>query len=251
VGNEVFPENPRNRRALVVIEQSVWKRLDDEPEARALLRSPEVTVLPSNLSARMLGVRVLGGDLNPNRVYLQNPFRPEHYVEAADAEGAFALDRQHHYLQLCQHLGAMEVEVLHVERLRTSQEESAAFGESKHGVGAKMTASQGIDQELQRSLQTKATFATPATDIAAASRMLSEYRLEGDAEFSHLIELRSAPNPLTAIETEYSVTSSSRSVLKLGVALKFPAVLKVDVGYQSSMRNETSIRVKTRTLFSR
>lgn len=228
----------------------MYQRLDDEPDAQALLRTPEISVVSAELSPQAAGLAVHGKDLWAGRVYLQSPLELNRYVEAADAESIFALDRQHRYLMLCQILGARSVEVMRVDRIKSSQTDSLKLGASKAGVGANVSASSILEESLERRLKQNAIFIDPCTDLAQARKHIEHYGLTGDLDFYSLVDLRSHQNALGSYDCEYSLTSSSRSVFKLAANLKFPAVLKIDAGYQSELNEETSIQLRSRITFA-
>ncbi|MDO9018014.1 MAG: hypothetical protein Q8S73_40110 [Deltaproteobacteria bacterium] len=247
--SEILPLDPNRRRALVVVSPPVWRRLDDEPEARALRRSTEIAVVPDAHSSRSFGLAVPGGVLLPGRVYLQSPFRSDRYVEAGDAENTFAMERQRLYVGLCQLLGARKVEVLRVERVKSSHDQTVAVKGAYRGVGVTASAASGVEQDLQRQLMDQALFAGGLPNLGEAVRFLEANGLASDPDFGQLLELRESPNPLTSLERDYSVTTSSRSILKLAAGLKIPALFGVDVSYQSSLREQTSVRVRSRIVF--
>jgi hypothetical protein len=194
------------------------------------------------------GLFVRDGFFAAGHLYLLSPFDTRTYVDASGAHEAFALERQHHFLRLCQALGATSLEVVDVRSIATEDEQKIGVGVEKvvavkGSVGSKQT------EQLVRTLRTKHTFPGGPPDLAHAQELLDETALSGDLEFTALLDLRRGHNPLRSHEFDLTVTRSGRQQLKLAASVKVPTYAKLSVDYTTALKQREECQTRLRLRF--
>jgi len=222
-----FPEDPRRRRAVLVLEQHEIDKLhhsgdteifgDPHTHVITTLERPE----PNELA---LSTIVDNGLDNAGTVLVQSPFNPDIYVDAEQAAEQFALTKQTLFLNFCQLLGATRVSVRQI----TSEDRDKTETLKVEGGRAEMSASvKGARNESERlaarlSLLDELEGGLP--DLAGAEAFLREHRLGGDQVMRSLLQARSAQNAIRRRTVTLNLSTEAKNSLNVAGKLQIPTV---------------------------
>lgn len=240
-----MPTTKLRPRAILSLQPDAYRRMKVEPEGKVLERTQGVELVSTDTDLSPRGLQAHGGWFEQGRIYLQSPFRHDLYVDAAEAQQVFAMERQGVFLRYCRALGVQSLEVLHVTRSSSESTSTIGGGVTK---GAEIKAKLTRNQEAQfvSTLRQKDTFVGGKPDFERAQSILDECGLSTDLEFTNLLELRRGSNPIVEREYEFTVTRSGQQQLQLATSLKVPsfARLSVDYGTVLRVREEYQARLK-------
>lgn len=239
---------PSRRRAIMVLSPTAMQRIRSEPEGMILQRTEGLRLTSIDHDPVDEGLCVRDGFFAAGHLYLLSPFDTRTYVDASGAHEAFALERQHHFLRLCQALGATSLEVVDVRSIATEAEQKVGVGVEK-GVAVKGSVETKRAEQLVRTLRTKHTFPGGAPDLVRAQELLDQTALSTDLEFTALLDLRRGRNPLRSHELDLTVTRSGRQQLKLAASVKVPAYAKLTMDYTTALKQREECQTRLRLRF--
>jgi hypothetical protein len=222
----VLTNDPRGRRIIVPLSAADRLRANDDRALRVLLSSQNVAVIALPVSEETLGddpvLRALdrAEQLKRNAVLIQNPLSPDGYFDVQNAPEMLAREKYLLAVQLCQHLGATQVDMRQLERT-TSSGSTVWNVAAAHGPAVARGAIETTDvSQLVRDLHISHRFAGGAPDGDAAKRLLSDAGLSQDQYLRRLVEMRIAPNPLLRQQIKVNTrTETERMRAWLGQAL--------------------------------
>lgn len=235
-----FPDNPSNRKAVIVLPQHDIEKCAYEPGAAQLLLDEEAYVLQFPVRPHAEGSTALrniidAGLARAGTILIQSPFDPDVYEEASIATQRFALAKHMHFSMLCMYLGAKEVSVEQID-LRTKTGKISIDVKGEHSKIAGVKASVKTDAEelehfrAQMNLLDEFTGGPP--DVDAAERLLRRTGLLADPNMRSLIEMRrEGTNQLLTRRLVLSLSSEARSNLNVVGRLKVPPFVKLSAEY--------------------
>jgi hypothetical protein len=225
----VLPPDPARRQVIVAMTKADRARCQANREGRVFIGRREVAVVELPLSARALERDDLldrldsSHRLDPGTMLVQNPFRPDVYVEAEKAPETIARAKLFHVSQMCQILGAQTVAIEEITREDSSSTQTWSAGGKATGRGRFEGSTQGGKLDtLVREVQMFHRFEGDAPDIAAAEQYLREHGLSGDAQLEALVEMCGRDNRLLEHRLHVSTQAELQRVREVVSNLKLP-----------------------------
>jgi hypothetical protein len=224
-----FPEDPRQRRLLVFVDEGRRAALEMSRDGQHLLRDRSAQVLEYPLSPDLLeGSDVLDaierrGDADVGVVLALNPLAQDHYVRLDALSGEIALKKIRLTTELCRRLGATRV---HVDEVVAESQN----GSSRWSAAASQTGVSGslewLNTELanvMRSVNVHDEFAGGEASIPDAWKLIEQHGLQHDGSLTELIDLRTGSNPLRRrvieIVTRHEIAATQEIAVKAHAAL--------------------------------
>jgi hypothetical protein len=226
-----FPEDPRERKVIVVLEQSrrdslqgigSYERLERDGSAHILelpVQSAEADLTP------VLQRLMRRDDFRSGATYLQSPFDAENYFDLDAFSQEVARRKIRITTELSRRLGASRVHITEAteesiegrSRFRWSAD-APAVPASGHIKGS------STDLDLfMRSVNIIDRFSGGEADVDAAAVWLRQNRVDEDDELQELIALRTGDNPLLSREmvvvTRHEIEAASKRVATVKAAL--------------------------------
>lgn len=239
-----FPDDPGNRRAVLVLREHDIEKCAYEPGAAQALLDEEAYVLPFPI--RMQGAVPLalrnildGGFARPGNILVQSPYNVDAYEEAALAPERFALAKHMYFSKLCMLLGAKEVVVEQIE-LRTRSGKSAlnVKGERPEG-SAQVTVEREELDKFRAQMHLRDQFEGGPADIVAAEQLLRQTGLLADPKMQALVEMRrDHANRLKMRELVLSLSSEAKSNLNVVGRLKVPTFVRLSAEYDRGVKEQ-------------
>jgi hypothetical protein len=239
----------RQRRAVLVVSRSERAQLNCDPDGVLLQESKGLLVVRDPDHLADLGLRLRAGDFLPGRMYLQNPFDQQLYVDASDAAVDFADERLGLFVRLCQALGVTKIEREEFGQDKSSSSHAVGGSAERHSVEIGATVKTHTDLQVERRLRSRWEFPGGAPDFALASDLLRRCGLQDDDQFSTLVDLRVGSNTLLTYQSELDLYRSARTVLDLGASLRIPAFLKLKSSYSQDLQTSEKFRLRLRLDF--
>lgn len=245
---EQLPENPAERKILVVLDEDDYRSLEYDDEGRELLVNPEVHIqkFPVSGSDKTLQAMQREGLLRPGAMLLQSPHKGDVYADLSDAEDSFAVQKYTLFSTVCMTLGATEV---CIDRIVCRDEQ----GETEVDVGISRPGGRGgVDFEHERiaSLQSKISlldkFKGGEPNVEAAEELLRETGLMNEPNLRSLLEMsRVGTNRIESREFHLDLTREVRRRLEIAAGLEIPAALggALDVEHRSKEEVQYSVDV--------
>lgn len=250
-----FPVENSRRKLILVLNRHDYERCTYEEDAARVLLDDDLYVLPlplteaPDLPVPLQNIRDGGLDRS-GTLLLQSPYRRDVYQPAEGASRHYSLEKHMYFSQLCQLLGAREVQVDQVN-IR-SRQGTASFAATGRRLGATAEA-QVLAEEYERikgQMSLKDEFPGGEPDLEAAESLLRQRRLLSDPVLSSLLELRRYPgNQLRSRELTVSLSSEVSESLNVVARLQIPKVLSLKADYQQVAREQCEYELKLQVFF--
>lgn len=226
-GMSNFPNDPRKRRSVIVLEQHDIDKLKMNGDT-AIFAEPHTCVLSSSGEAgqfsNALSNIVNSGLDQPGLILVQSPFDPDEYVAAEEASERFMLDKQMLFLNFCQILGAKRVSVSQLVVTDGEKATTVKFD----GTGQVVAAGGQVDAKVSERLAARISlgdeFDGGPADLAKAEQFLQKHRLYGDRMMRSLLDARSEGNAIRKRVITVDLSNEARHSLSVVARLKLPAV---------------------------
>jgi hypothetical protein len=247
-----FPEEPWQRKAILVVSQHDIQKCTYEDDGDAILLNDEVfplafPVQDGNPIARTLARSNLA---RPGVLLLQNPYDQDSYEDALDASRRFALAKFTVFSQLCMHLGARLVSVKSVEVKTTNMKNEFAIGAGYHGVDGKAKVAFDAYERLKAEMSLEDRFVGGPADIPRAQELLSRTALSADPVARSLVEMRKVSlNRLTQRTLTLDLSSETRRTIEVATSVKVPKFIKLQADYKRVASEHVDYTVKLDVLF--
>lgn len=247
-----FPEEPSQRKAILVLSQHDIERCSYEDDGAAVLLNDEVLPLAFPIQGDNPLARALArsGLARPGVLLLQNPHDNELYEDAMNASRRFALAKFTVFSQLCMHLGARTVSVRSMEVTMTNTKNEFAIGTGYKGVEGKVTASFDAYERLKAEMSLEDRFDGGPADIPRAQALLRRTALSADPVARSLIEMRETSlNRLTQRTLTLDLSSETRRTIEVATSVKVPKFIKLQADYKRVATEHVDYTVKLDVLF--
>ncbi|MBY9075955.1 hypothetical protein K1X13_14065 [Nocardioides sp. WL0053] len=224
----LLPENPAERRVLLVLDATSYTELGGTDLAQLqrnndvhVVNLAEATVATDDTLAADL---IDQGLLAAGRVLIQSPFDPGAYADANEAVTTFALEKATTFALLCQYLGATSVRINHLEDVAETMSRSGR-AEGEHVTG---TASGGGGSETssleKRVLALADTYSGSRPSVEKARSLLERRRLTHDPVLMALLEsFEFTDNPMWERSLSLSLTQEANRRIEAWLAVNVKA----------------------------
>lgn len=227
-----IPDNPYRRRVMVVMPEEQYNVIKVEGSAPELFTDDEIAVVTYDHDAlykqehpHPVLERLLSKDLfRPGMILVQDPFSPDNYRAQESALEDFSLRKHYLFTELCQILGAKEIDV---KQVTVDDMEHKLRAQGSVGANIKGT-STGIEVETKRDLKDrlearlglKVMFSGGDPQLEEAEAFISKYRLHSDDNFVNLTRLRANSfNPIKSRTLKINMSSEVRRNLDIALRL--------------------------------
>lgn len=251
----VLRHQPAQRRILYVLDAAAYAAMSGQ-EIASLERSHALQVVNLlQLQQAEHDDAALRLAANPaataGALLLQDPFRRDVYLDAAEAERVVALEKAQLLSRVCQCLGARE---LRFEEFDSDREErrSSASVEGRHGpVRGKAEASSDLEGLREDLMQLNDSYRGSDADPGSARRLVEQHHLVDDVDFHHLIaSVEHDRNPLkertVLVSVNREVVRSLDLLAELGSSVLPSSVMG---RYTHSVRQRREIKATYRIRF--
>lgn len=240
---DLFPNNPNNRRVILVMDDHEIDRWKYEKGGSDLLDSRDAFVLP--VSQREDMPDIIRNRAIPGSILIQNPYDMENYVEATSAPQHFAHEKYMYLSTLCMHLGAKEVVIEQIELHTQAGKTSVNFEGGKQGV---FKGDARLDKEelekFSSSMHLHDEFPGGEADIEAAEQLLRRTGLWADTNMKTLVEMRrGGSNQIKSRKLTLNLSSEAKSNLKVAANIK-ASLVRVSTNYETDININQEYRLK-------
>lgn len=245
-----LPENPAERKVLVVLDEADYDGCEYDDEGRELLLNPEVSVqqfpVESN-DERLLHLQ-RQGLLRPGAMLLQSPYDGDQYVDIADAEDSFAVQKYLLSSSVCMHLGAKEVRVERILVRDETGETEVNIGGDKTGGQADLSAGHERVEKLCSQISLVDKFEGSEPNVNAAEDLMREAALLDNPILQSLLEMAKVDNNrIKSRRFQLDLTSEVKKRLELACSVGIPNIARVggdlDRVFQENIEYRVSVAV--------
>ncbi|WP_149982244.1 hypothetical protein [Pseudoalteromonas rhizosphaerae] len=230
------------RRIVFVMRNNDIRALRNDNAHKALLYSDETAVieypacLESDLPSKALRNIIDSDIVRPNSILIQSPFSKDHYVELHKATESFAIEKMHHFSELCKLLGATFVETEQVEIESNGKKSVFILKGKMEVIEGETRVNQDSSSGLTRKLRISTSMSGGKPNIEKAKEFLHQKQLFGDIAMKSLIELVSGEeNKILEQRVSISLSAEAKSALNLLAKLSVPAQFSISGEYKSSV----------------
>lgn len=250
-----FPNDPSNRKAILILNQHDLEKCAYEPGAAQLLFDEEAYVL--QLPIRPQGEMspalryIVDADLaSPGSMLVQSPFDIDTYVKASLAPQSFALAKHMYFSRLCMYLGAKEVSVEQIDlRTRTGKTSAKVKGE-RLGESAQVSMQADEFERFRADMNLCDEFTGGPPDTEAAEKLLRQTRLLADPDMRALLEMRrDGKNQLLTRKLTLSLSSEAKNKLNVVGRLKVPTFVTLSAEYDQVIKEQHDYTVTVTVKF--
>lgn len=239
------------KKVLLVLDRVDIERLNYESEGSDLLLNDEVHIIEYNAekSYPLLDSLRDRNLLNKGEILIQSPYDQNRYAAVDNAVQDFALEKHFAFLNFCNSLGAIEIQI---EQLDIKTEE-ASTSASVEGKILKAKPNVKIDknsyEQLTKKLSVHDKYKGGEPDLKAAEKLLREKRLFGDSNMTSLLEIRRSSNPIKSRTVKLSLTDESQTNLRIAASMKIPVYLSIDASYQKAVKKRIEYDLSLKVTF--
>ena len=239
-----FPDDPHQRKAILVLNAHDVEKCAYEPAAAQALLDEEAFVLQlpfrvddtSPLALRNISDSRLA---RSGALLVQSPYDLDAYEEVTQAPQQFALAKHMYFSSLCMLLGAKEVSVEQID-LRTNTGKSTL---NVKADGNKVAAELDVDRQnlekLRAHMSLKDEFSGGPANLVSAERLLRQTGLWSDPNLRTLFEMRrGGTNQLKSRQVVLSLSSEAKSNLHVAGRLKVPSFIKLSADYKTAIHEQ-------------
>lgn len=236
-----FPNDPSNRRVVIVLQEHDIEKCAYEPEGASFLLDKEAYLLPfplplpskDNIPVALQNI-LDTGLARPGYMLVQSPYDINLYEEASLAPQRFALAKHMYFSMLCMHLGAKEVIVEQIDlRIQSGGSTLEVKGGKSGVVNAKLTAEFEELDKFQAQMNLRDEFNGGPANIEAAEQLLRRTSLWADSNMRTLIEMRrEGVNQLKTRKLVLSLSSEAKSNLKVVGRIEVPKFVRLSIDYE-------------------
>ncbi len=248
----VFPEDPSDRRALLVLEQHDIENFSRKGETQLLTDSlTHVLACPiiEDKGNQALSNILEAGLNRPGTILIQNPFNLDEYADAVDAIEQFALAKHMFLSNFCQLLGATKVSVTQLDIVTNGETQTIKVNGGRLDISAKGSVEQSVNDNVCSQLSLIDEFGGGDPNLEAAEKLLRSTRLSGDPNMRSLLQARKvAGNPLTRRTLTVNLSTEANKNLKVLGRLKLPAAT-FGVEYESALKQTKIYTLTLEVLF--
>lgn len=248
--NPEFPQDPKRRRALVILSRSDFDGLSHREGGAGLLYSDESIAVawPYEVESPVVQALTERGLLRAGAVLLQSPFDPNDYVDAADATTEFAIAKHLHFCRVCQHLGARRVKA---EQREVITEKGRVVAQLDVAAPVAMGTAKGTDDRYSKfdaSLRVEVTADGGEPNIEGALDYVRRYGLGSDRLITDLIEsARIKTNRTKSQQLTIQLSTEAKRSLEVATRIAVPAYLtavEANLKVVREQKSEFSVTVR-------
>lgn len=243
-----FPEDPRRRRVVMVLEQHDIDKLHQDGDT-AIFADPHVQVIttleqPGPEDTALAGIVDAGLD-HAGTLLVQSPFQPDVYAEAEGAAEQFALTKQTLFLNFCQLLGATRVSVTQTTTADGDKVETLEVEGGRLGASGSLNGKRTESAKLAARLSLLDEFEGGPPDLASAEALLQENRLIGDQVMRSMLQARAGQNTIKRRTVTLNLSSETKNCLGVLAKLQIaPARVSCDFQKVASERRAYELHME-------
>lgn len=255
MSSKPFPNNPAQRKVVVVLEEPDFDQFSYDPEGAKLLTASETHLVTfpveTDVGSPSALRNIVRADLaRPGKMLIQSPFDPDVYEDAEEAPTRFALAKHMAFARLCHLLGAKEVKVEQIELQSSRGTTTVEVKGGKPTVTGEVRVDREVFDKFQRSMQLDDTYAGSDPDVAAAESYLLEKNLDRDPEMQSLVDLRRpGKNMLKSRTFRINLSSEGSTSLNVAAKLKVPAYVTLSANYKSTLETRAEFTLTVTVSF--
>lgn len=223
----VFPENPSDRRALLVLEQHDIENFSRKGETQLLTDSlTHVLACPiiEDKGNQALSNILEAGLNRPGTILIQSPFNLDEYADAVDAIEQFALAKHMFFSNFCQLLGATRVAVTQLDIVTNGATQTMRADGGRLAISVEGSVEHSVKDHVSSQLSLIDEYVGGDPDLEAAEKLLRSTRLSGDPNMRHLLQARKViGNPPTRHMLTVNLSTEANKNLKVLGRLQLPA----------------------------
>jgi len=245
--NEIFPKNPAERRAVMILAQEDIVRCRYEGNAANMLLNEELCILPFPLNVNQASApralrNIIDADqVRPGIILVQNPYDVDSYVDAALAPQECALDKYQHFSTFCSILGAREVHVEQDTIRSTNGERKRKINGCRMNVTGELDTSTKQDEEFAEKLILISRYDGGEPDLEGAESFLRTKRLWGDKTMHSLFEQFSySTNRMKERKLHLDLSSEVQKSLSVIAKIGIPSFLECAAEYQIKLKEKST-----------
>ena len=216
-----FPEDPRRRRVVMVLEQHDIDKMHQDGET-AIFADPHAQVITTLETAGPADTALAGiidsGLDHPGTLLVQSPFQTDVYAEGGQAAEQFALTKQTLFLNFCQLLGATRVSVTQVTTVDGDKADTLDLEGGRFGASGSLSGKRTESEKLAARLSLLDEFEGGPPDIESAEALLRDNRLMGDQVMRSMLQARAGRNGIKRRTVTLNLSSETKN--SLGVLAK-------------------------------
>ncbi|MBR8834386.1 MAG: hypothetical protein DSM106950_10215 [Stigonema ocellatum SAG 48.90 = DSM 106950] len=233
MSNTSLPENPDNRRAILIVRTSDLKTLKTNPRYNLqILNNPQICLLPipvRNEDKNDLFRKLeQDGLLSPGNLLIQNPYDTDKYVEAVEATSSFTVQKALHFSYFCQLLGAKKVFIDRMEVINT--EGKIIFNTNIKGNSLPASGNVGTEntsfEKIKSQLKLDDSFIKIEPNVTEAEKYLNQHHI-GDIIMNDLLQRCKKRLLLQSREVVLSLTKESQKNLKIALSIDIPLYINL------------------------
>lgn len=247
---ERLPENPAQRKLLVVLDEADYELCQYDEEGRKLLLNPEVNVqqFPVTSDDQTLLSLQREGLLRPGARLLQSPYDGQLYVDIADAEDSFAVQKYTLFSSVCMFLGATKVQVTRIMCRDRDGTVEVNIGGDRMGVQADGRVQHERVEKLRTKISLCDEFEGGEADVEAAGTLMRTAGLMSNPNLRSLLEMaKVSNNRIKSREFQLDLTRETKSRLELALSVGIPGVARgsgdADIRSRENVEYQVSVRV--------
>ncbi len=244
-----FPSAPSRRRALLVLKDFEYEKCRYSPGGSEILTDDEMHIVPTSVfDAGDLPVALQSINqrhiARPGALLVQSPFRPDHYEPLEAASETFAKEKYGLIDMFCQKLGARSLQIDEVAA-ETDQNKVSVDAKAKNNF---FNFSGKTEFEKAKALRNELSSITSWTggsvDLHGAEMILNDNGLQFDSTLKSLLNMRrGGDNTLLNKKIVISLSSETKSNLRVVGRLNIPQYVNVMVDYKSEVKKTASYSV--------
>jgi len=239
-----FPNDPSNRKAVLVLQEHDIEKCGYELGAAQALLDEEAYILQFPLRTQeeppvALKNIVDAGLARPGNILVQSPYDVDCYEEATLAPQRFALAKHMYFSTLCMHLGAKEVVVEQIDLHTRSGKSTLDVTGARFGASAQVSVEAEELEKFRAHMHLRDEFEGGPSDVTAAERLLRRTGLLADPNMRTLFEMRrDSANQLKSRKLVLSLSSEAKSNLNVVGRLKIPEFIELTTEYDRVVREQ-------------
>lgn len=253
---ETLPENPQERKVIVLMEDVEIINSDK----KGWINSPDIVVLEYPFEDESIKENELYKSLEAanlikqGAVLAQSPYDLNLYNDTKDIESFVQSNALQKYLlfsEFCRKLGATRIYGKHIESEQNTKETNIS-GKGGYNIAE-------IATDINRNLETKLSQELVLEDsyvgnsnpnIEEARKFLFDNHISHDKVFTSLLEARMGNDKITSRKLFFSLTNDSLFSLKLAGSIKF-ALFNAEGSYESKVHSLKDLKVVLNVVFEK